>query len=98
MGTGCRNAARRRANSAGRQEKSPQNALSDQGNLLLDCHFRSIPDPAELALQLQAIPGIVEHGLFLGLAHAAIIAQEEKLLVLRPGAEPADAVDFTKLP
>ncbi|WP_133273537.1 ribose-5-phosphate isomerase RpiA [Hymenobacter radiodurans] len=80
------------------KKKAPQPALSDQGNLLVDCHFRSIPDPTELALQLQAIPGVVEHGLFLGLARAAIVAQEEKLLVLRPGVAPADAVDFTKLP
>jgi ribose 5-phosphate isomerase A len=80
------------------KKKAPQPALSDQGNLLVDCHFSSIPDPAKLALQLQAIPGVVEHGLFLGLARAAIVAQGEKLLVLRPGVEPTDAADFTQLP
>ncbi|GAB2475943.1 ribose-5-phosphate isomerase A [Hymenobacter qilianensis] len=80
------------------QKNAPQPALSDQGNLLVDCHFNSIPDPAGLAVQLQAIPGIVEHGLFLGLARAAIVAQGEELLVLRPDVEPTDAADFTKLP
>lgn len=80
------------------KKKAPQPALSDQGNFLIDCHFKSLPDPAELALQLQAIPGIVEHGLFIGLASAAVVAQDEKLLVLRAGAEPADATHFTDLP
>ncbi|MBC6607456.1 ribose-5-phosphate isomerase RpiA [Hymenobacter sp. BT188] len=80
------------------KKKAPQPALSDQGNLLIDCHFKSLPDPAELALQLQAIPGIVEHGLFLGLARAAIVAQDEKLVVHRLGAEPVDAAGFEELP
>lgn len=40
-------------------------ALTDQGNHLLDCRFADMPDPAWLATQLQAIPGLLEHGLFL---------------------------------
>lgn len=40
-------------------------ALSDQGNLLIDCHFPGIPDPADLARKLSEIPGILGHGLFL---------------------------------
>ncbi len=39
---------------------------SDNGNLLLDAAFPPIADPAALAAALSAIPGIVEHGLFLG--------------------------------
>jgi ribose 5-phosphate isomerase A len=38
---------------------------SDQGNLLIDCHFAHLPDPAALAAQLEVIPGILGHGLFL---------------------------------
>lgn len=38
---------------------------SDNGNLLMDAAFARIDDPAALAAQLAAIPGIVEHGLFL---------------------------------
>ena len=38
---------------------------SDNGNLLMDAHFPAIDDPAALAVALDAIPGIVEHGLFL---------------------------------
>ena len=47
---------------------------TDQGNLLIDCEFGPIPDPAQLALRLKAHSGIVEHGLFLGLATEVIVA------------------------
>ncbi|SMB92634.1 ribose-5-phosphate isomerase [Hymenobacter roseosalivarius DSM 11622] len=80
------------------KKKAPQPAHSDQGNILVDCHFKSLPDPNQLALQLQDIPGIVEHGLFLGLASAAIVAEGDQLLLLRPSAEPADAASFGELP
>jgi ribose 5-phosphate isomerase A len=75
-----------------------QCARSDQGNLLVDCHFEAIADPAKLASQLQNIPGIVEQGLFLGLAKAALVAKGEQVQVLRPGLAPAPAGDFTELP
>ena len=38
---------------------------SDNGNLIVDAQFGTIADPAALARQLEAIPGIVEHGIFL---------------------------------
>jgi ribose 5-phosphate isomerase A len=47
---------------------------TDSGNLILDCAFREISDPDGLAEALQVIPGVVEHGLFLGLADIAVIA------------------------
>jgi ribose 5-phosphate isomerase A len=39
---------------------------SDNGNLLVDAHFGTIDDPVALDRELKAIPGIVEHGIFLG--------------------------------
>jgi len=39
--------------------------LSDQANILIDCAFGSIADPPALAATLDAIPGILGHGLFL---------------------------------
>jgi ribose 5-phosphate isomerase A len=48
--------------------------VTDGGNLILDCAFREIDDPEGLAEALQIIPGVVEHGLFLGLADMAILA------------------------
>lgn len=71
---------------------------SDQGNLIVDCHFNTLPDPEGLALRLQQIPGIVEQGLFLGLAKAAVVAQGEQALVWLPGAEPVAADSFAELP
>jgi ribose 5-phosphate isomerase A len=47
---------------------------TDQGNLILDCAFGPINQPAALAAQLSARAGIVGHGLFLGLATDVICA------------------------
>jgi ribose 5-phosphate isomerase A len=47
---------------------------TDQGNLILDVAARSIPDPERLGALLAAVPGVVEHGLFLGMAERALIA------------------------
>ena len=47
---------------------------SDQGNIILDCHFASFPEPAGLASELQAIPGVIGHGLFLREVDAAYVA------------------------
>lgn len=49
---------------------------TNQGNLILDCHFGSLADPAGLAIGLQAIPGALGHGLFLTEIHAAYIAAD----------------------
>lgn len=59
--------------------------VTDEGHLLLDAAFERIPDPASLACRLAAIPGVVEHGLFIGLAHIAIIAGADGVrIVERP--------------
>jgi ribose 5-phosphate isomerase A len=47
---------------------------TDQGNLILDCRFGPIDNLQELANKLQSRAGIVEHGLFLNLAHDVIVA------------------------
>jgi ribose 5-phosphate isomerase A len=47
---------------------------TDQGNIILDCNFGTIADPGELANQLKARTGVVEHGLFIGLATDIIVA------------------------
>ncbi|GAB1581809.1 ribose-5-phosphate isomerase RpiA [Phyllobacterium phragmitis] len=48
--------------------------VTDGGHYILDASFGRIPDTRALSSALHAIPGVVEHGLFLGLASAAIIA------------------------
>ncbi|MCK4452241.1 MAG: ribose 5-phosphate isomerase A, partial [Anaerolineae bacterium] len=50
---------------------------TDQGNLILDCRFGPISQPAQLAARLSERAGIVEHGLFLGLATDVILAGVE---------------------
>ena len=47
---------------------------TDQGNLILDCDFGPIPNPSQLAGRLNERAGIVEHGLFIGLATDVIVA------------------------
>jgi len=52
---------------------------TDQGNLILDCDFGPIDDPARLAAWLNGRAGIVAHGLFLGLATDVIVATAEEI-------------------
>ena len=47
---------------------------TDQGNLVIDCHFATLEDPRATAALLAAIPGILGHGLFLDEVDAAYIA------------------------
>lgn len=57
--------------------------VTDGGHHIIDCAFSAIPNPIGLAAGLAAIPGVVEHGLFLGLARKAIIAGDAGIRVLR---------------
>jgi ribose 5-phosphate isomerase A len=72
--------------------------FTDQRNNIVDCHFGQIADPEQLARQLEQIPGIVEHGLFLGLAKAAIVIQGGQPMVIKPGEAARPASEFTALP
>ncbi|WP_251342120.1 ribose-5-phosphate isomerase RpiA [Haloplanus halophilus] len=49
-------------------ERKDGPVVTDNGNLVLDCEFGVVPDPAALASELAALPGVVAHGLFVGLA------------------------------
>jgi ribose 5-phosphate isomerase A len=56
--------------------------VTDGGHYILDCSLGAIAEPEELSQILSPIPGVVEHGLFIGLACAAIIAGAEGVEVL----------------
>ncbi|NKQ36781.1 MAG: ribose-5-phosphate isomerase RpiA [Chloroflexi bacterium] len=56
---------------------------TDEQNIILDCTFDGIPDPAQLAQAIRAQPGVVEHGLFLGLAADVILAAPDGVVWLR---------------
>ena len=60
-----------------RQDRNTKTFTTDQGNLILDCQFGPLSQPAELAAKLNSRTGIVEHGLFLGLATDLIVAGAE---------------------
>jgi len=58
-----------------RQDKNGKAYVTDEGHHILDCHFGKIPDPAALARTLSETPGIVEHGLFVGMATVVVMAK-----------------------
>ena len=60
--------------------------VTDGGHLILDASFGRIPDTRALSNALHAIPGVVEHGLFLGLARVAILAGADGVRTLRSRA------------
>jgi ribose 5-phosphate isomerase A len=66
---------------------------TDNGNCIFDCHFGRIEDPEGLDEALKFIPGVVENGLFLGIADAAIIGGRDGVTVLSAAyGEEAEAV------
>ena len=60
--------------------------VSDGGNYIVDCDYGAIPDPEALARALDGTVGVVEHGLFLGMATSVIVASESGVETL---GEPA---------
>lgn len=70
--------------------KDGQPFTTDGGNCILDCAFGQIDEPEALDEALKLVPGVVENGLFLGIADAAIVAGPEGVTVLE-----RDAADKT---
>ena len=67
-----------------RRQKDGLLFVTDGGHHIIDCAFSTISHPIGLAAGLSAIPGVVEHGLFLGLAQKAIIAGKNGVRILHP--------------
>ncbi len=55
--------------------------ITDLGHQLLDAQFPPIDDPASLAAAIDAIPGVVAHGLFVGMASSVLVAELESSAV-----------------
>jgi ribose 5-phosphate isomerase A len=66
-GLGCRPALRMRDGEA---------LVTDNGNHIADCRFERIADPAKMERAINNIPGVVDNGLFVGLAHKVIVASK----------------------
>jgi ribose 5-phosphate isomerase A len=81
----------RRVKELGASRVTTRSELSDNGNPLLDAHFGLIRDPAALACRLDAIPGLVEHGLFLAdRVERVIVAEAHGVREIEaPQREPA---------
>jgi ribose 5-phosphate isomerase A len=58
--------------------------ITDEGNYILDCACGRIEDPQKTAAAIRAIVGVVEHGLFLGMATLALVAGEDGVSEVRP--------------
>lgn len=56
--------------------------VSDNGNNIIDCRFDSIREPEKLEASLNRIPGVVENGLFLGMADMAIIGTADGIKLI----------------
>ncbi len=59
--------------------------LTDENNHILDCRFGQIPDADGLARRLNDMPGVVEHGLFIGMASVVLVANGSEIVELRRG-------------
>jgi ribose 5-phosphate isomerase A len=57
--------------------------LTDENNHILDCHFGEIRDADRLARELSDMPGVVEHGLFIGMASVVLFARGSEIVELR---------------
>jgi len=62
-----------------RREKDGAAFLSDNGNYVLELTTGPLENPEALAARLDAIPGVLDHGLFLGMAHTAYVATSERV-------------------
>lgn len=57
--------------------------LTDENNHVLDCRFGEIRDPERLARELSEMPGVVEHGLFIGMASVVLFARGSEIVEMR---------------
>ena len=56
---------------------------TDEGHHILDCKFGEITEPARLADQLNRMPGVVEHGLFIGMASVVLMSKGGNVVEFR---------------
>ena len=65
-----------------RLSKSGEPLITDNGNLIYDCLNPGLPEPEKVGAMLSFLPGVVEHGLFIGLCSAAYLASDQGVVVL----------------
>jgi len=67
-----------------RMKPDGQPFITDNGNQILDCRFGKIDDPPSVARILSVTPGVVEHGLFIGLANLVVVGRGTSVEEIRP--------------
>lgn len=65
-----------------RQTKDGQTLKTDSGNFIIDLHLEVIPNPEELANDLDHLVGVVEHGLFLNMVSKVVVGSEKGVEIL----------------
>jgi ribose 5-phosphate isomerase A len=56
--------------------------ITDNGNYILDCDFEKIDEPEQMEIDINCIPGVVENGLFIGLADEVIVGGKQGIVTL----------------
>ncbi|MEM2906685.1 MAG: ribose-5-phosphate isomerase A [Candidatus Odinarchaeota archaeon] len=54
--------------------------ITDNGNFIIDCKFNTINDPASLNMKIKMLPGVIETGLFIGLADTVLIGKGDTII------------------
>ncbi|MBV9342985.1 MAG: ribose-5-phosphate isomerase RpiA [Acidobacteria bacterium] len=62
--------------------------VTDEGHQILDCTFGEIADAGALARKLEAMAGVVEHGLFIGMTEMALVGTDGEVLEIHPRDQP----------
>ncbi|MDT5270686.1 MAG: ribose 5-phosphate isomerase [Acidobacteriota bacterium] len=65
-----------------RRDTNGEPFITDNGNFILDCRCGAIPDPMQMERELKSLAGVVESGLFVGMADTAVLADEEGVQVV----------------
>ncbi|MDL0140008.1 ribose 5-phosphate isomerase A [Halobacterium salinarum] len=65
-------------------ERKDGPVVTDAGSLVVDCDFGAIETPEAVAASLSAVPGVVEHGLFVGMADAVYVGTDDGVRVRDP--------------
>jgi ribose 5-phosphate isomerase A len=60
--------------------------ITDNSNYILDCEFERIEDPAQMEIDINSIPGVVENGLFIGLVDEVIVGGKQGISTLNKEA------------
>ncbi len=63
--------------------KNDEIFVTDNGNYIIDCKFERIDNPANLNIELDAIPGVVENGLFVGMVNEVIAGTKNGVKILK---------------